>query len=91
MHLNYPLCIFPFIVEQCCDQLFLSANGSLAENQEGVLGIYNYTDIDEHGRPYYTKDLYGTKFYLYYKVSQGKKNLLIDIGAMRRQEGKVHF
>ena len=64
----------------CCDYLYIHASDIVAENQQILLGIYQYEGISsESGTPYYSKgvtyfngtDLVTTPFYFVY-VANGK-------------------
>ena len=68
----YTPCYAGFIPDrhlQCCEQIFLSASGVLADTQEALLGIYNLTGLHEN-RPFYTKILAssGQTFFFFYKT-----------------------
>ncbi len=54
-------------IEECCERVFLSARGAVEANQGGLLGIYNYSGMNE-GRPYYAKEFLGDTYYLFYRA-----------------------
>ena len=58
-------------VQECCSQVFLSARGTIENNQGGLLGLYNYTGI-HNNRPYYAKMIpfLNDTYYLFYKIDE---------------------